>query len=68
MCELSLEGAVEKLDLKPGEVIVIKTTVALNQEQISNIHQTLAKLFPNNKALIVPNDFNISVAKEVEDE
>lgn len=52
---------IERLALKPGEVIVIFSKMTLPKQHIDAIEKTFVQLFPNNKVVILEDELDLKI-------
>lgn len=62
------EFAIAKLELQPGDVLVLKFPEKLSREQMDNVRQAFSGAFSGFKAMILDGGADIAVlsAKEIE--
>ncbi len=64
--EIKYLGELQRLDLKPNDVFVLSTSCKLTSEQLEKLNQYWRSLMPNNKVIILSDNFKLGVINENE--
>jgi anti-anti-sigma regulatory factor len=55
--------SIERLDLKPDDVLVIKCAGRITQENAEAIKAQMEKIFPGRKTLVLDSDLDLKVLR-----
>lgn len=58
---------IEVIHLKPGDVLVVSTDRALDQDEAAEVSRALTARFPDNKHFVLPAGWRIEPVRSQED-
>jgi hypothetical protein len=62
---LNVKGTVEKLELSPGDKLVVKLDISATSEVLEAIKGQLEERFPDNEILVIDRGVGLTVVKDV---
>jgi glycosyltransferase involved in cell wall biosynthesis len=57
---------IKKMTLDKNDTLVVECNELTSVRERSDIREYFIKMFPNNKVIVVPNGFNISIIEEID--
>jgi hypothetical protein len=61
--KLEFTGEVKKHDLRPGDVIVLRSAGPLSLERADRIKHLTESLFPGHQCIVLPDDLDLEVIR-----
>ena len=61
-------NSIKKVDLKKGEVIILRTERYLSEKEVDKIKKGTKKIFPDNRIVLLTEGLSLSVVRKIGDD